>query len=136
MTAVVHLGKLAPRCRFVTWGDPDQGGDSSQVQEKRRNVQHIHANLAAFAAILESGAVVTWGDTFCGGNSSQVQEQLRNVQNIQPTRRAFAATLESLDVVTCGDIFCGGDSSQVQEQLRTSKPLGMLLLRCLNLGLL
>ena len=43
----------------VTWGDPEHGGDSSQVQDKLRNVQQIQATNGAFAAILESGAVAT-----------------------------------------------------------------------------
>ena len=35
----------------VTWGNPENGGDSSQVQ-KQRNAQHIQATGSAFAAIL------------------------------------------------------------------------------------
>ena len=62
----------------MTWGDPEFGGDSSQVQEQLRNVQHIQATNEAFAAILESGAVVTWGHAGMGGDSSQVQGQLMN----------------------------------------------------------
>ena len=46
------------------------------MQEQLRNVQHIQATDSAFAAILESGAVVTWGDPTYGGDSGQVQEQL------------------------------------------------------------
>ena len=53
----------------MTWGDPECGGDSSQVQEQLRNVQSIQATDCAFAAILESGAVVTWGDQESGGDS-------------------------------------------------------------------
>ena len=55
------------------------------MQEQLRNVQHIQATGGAFAAILESGAVVTWGRPENGGDSSQVQEQLRNVQHVQAT---------------------------------------------------
>ena len=45
----------------VTWGDPGDGGDSSQVQEQLRNIQCIQApGVGAFAAILEAGTVVTW----------------------------------------------------------------------------
>ena len=91
----------------MTWGDPHWGGESSRL----RNVQHIQANReGAFAAILESGAVVTWGDADCGGDSSQVQKQLRNVQHIQATARTVAAILESGAVVTWGDPGRGGDS--------------------------
>ena len=56
--------------------DTNYGGHSSQVQEQLRNVQHIQATLGAFAAILESGAVVTWGRAVCGGDSRKVHEQL------------------------------------------------------------
>ena len=114
MTAV-QLGKLAATSRafaghgfggsVVTWGYPDDGGNSTQAQDQLRNVQHIQATERAFAAMLESGAVVTWGDPVFGADSSQVQGQLRNVQHIQATERAFAA-------------IWGGDSSQAQEQLR------------------
>ncbi|CAJ1435226.1 unnamed protein product [Effrenium voratum] len=72
VVAVVQLGKLAATYKafalhghggeVVTWGDSDAGGDSSQVQEQLRNVQHIQNHGSAFAAILECGAVVTWGD--------------------------------------------------------------------------
>ena len=127
VVAVVQPAKLAATDKafalyghageVVTWGDPEYGGDSSQVQEQLRNVQHIQANECAFAAILESGAVVAWGDPKEGGDSSQVQEQLRNVQDIQATRTAFAATFESGAVVVWGDPQDGADSSQVQEQL-------------------
>ena len=72
----------------------------------------------AFAAILESGAVVTWGNPESGGDSSRVQDQLRNVQHIQATDRAFAAIPESVFVLTWGHPEFGGDSSRVQEQLR------------------
>ena len=87
----------------MSWGAAFSGGDSSQVQEQLRSIQHIRATSSAFAAILESGAVVTWGDPECGGDSNQVQEQLRNVQHIQATQGAFAAILEAGAVVTWGD---------------------------------
>ena len=99
VTAVVQRGKLAATIRafawhshggeVVTWGDPGYGGDSSQVQEQLRSIQHIQATGRAFAAILESGSVVTWGHPELGGDSSQVQEQLRNVQHIQATGNWF-----------------------------------------------
>ena len=128
VTAVVELGKLAAThqafalnghgSEVVTWGRAEWGGDSSQVQEQLKNVQHIQATARAFAAILESGAVVTWGDPEFGGDSSQVHEQLRNVQCIQGTDAAFAAILDSGHVVTWGHARMGGDSSEVQDQMR------------------
>ena len=109
VAAVVQLGRLVATAQafawhshggeVVTWGDPNCGGDSSQVQEQLRNVQHIRATAHAFAAILESGAVVTWGDAEFGGDTSQVQEQLGNVRSIQAAGFAFAAILESRVVV-------------------------------------
>ena len=105
VTAVVQLGKLCAATskafalhdhgdEVVTWGDPGYGGDSRQVQEQLRNVQH-QANDYAFAAILGSGVVMTWGDKGYDGDSRQVQEQLRNVRHIQATASAFAAIVES-----------------------------------------
>ncbi|CAJ1412896.1 unnamed protein product [Effrenium voratum] len=98
VAAVVQLGKVTTTDKafalhghgeaVVTWGHPDYGGDSSQVREQLKNVQHIQhiqATYRAFAAILAAGHVVTWGHPQLGGDSSQVQEQLRNVQNIQAT---------------------------------------------------
>ena len=70
------------------------------MQEHLTSVQHIQATRFAFAAILESGAVVTWGNPRAGGDSCQMQEQLRSVQQIQATDTAFAAILESGAVVT------------------------------------
>ena len=38
----------------VTWGHPDDGGDSGKVQERLKNVQHIQATERAFAAVLDN----------------------------------------------------------------------------------
>ena len=70
---------------LVTWGDPDYGGDSSEVQDQLKGVQQIQATYSAFAAILADGSVVTWGDPDSGGDSSEVQDQLKGVQQIQAT---------------------------------------------------
>ena len=59
------------------------------MQEQLRNVQHIQATKYAFAAILESGAVVSWGRVDLGGNSSELRVQLGNVHHIQATTSAF-----------------------------------------------
>ena len=58
----------------VTWGDPDNGGDSSQVQEQRI-VQHIQEAEAARVAIPESGAVVTWGQPDGGDRGASSAEE-------------------------------------------------------------
>ena len=94
----------------MTWGDPRDGGDSRQVQDKLWNVQQIQATAGAFAAILESGAVVTSGDPVYGG-----------------TFCAFAATLESGAVVTWGDPHVGGNSSQVQDLSKVQNPSTAIL---------
>ena len=77
---------------MVVWGNPDHGGDSSEVQDQLRNVQEVQATSYAFAAILADGSVLTWGVPELGGDSSEVQDQLRNVQEVQATSYAFAAT--------------------------------------------
>eukprot|EP00439_Symbiodinium_sp_Y106_P008315 s7511_g1.t1 len=108
----------------VTWGYPDGGGDSDDVQDQLRNVQQIPASRgvvlggAAFAAILGDGSVVTWGDARHGGDSSAVQDQLKNVQQIQANCHVFAAILADGSVVTWGAAGFGGVSSVVQDQLK------------------
>ena len=104
--------------RVVTWGDPDWGGDSSEVQDQLKGVQQLQATDQAFAAILADGSVVTWGDPEFGGDSSEVQDQLKGVQQLQATSHAFAAILADGSVVTWGDPEYGGDSSEVQDQLK------------------
>ena len=70
----------------LTWGDPDYGGDSSQVQKQLARVQQIQATERAFASILDDGCVVTWGDVGFGADSTQVQEHLINVAQIQANK--------------------------------------------------
>ena len=55
---------------IVAWGDADFGGDNSAVQEQLncKGVQQIQATNAAFAVILEDGAVVTWSHGGFGGD--------------------------------------------------------------------
>lgn len=36
----------------ITWGNPRAGGDSKRVQDQLKNVRHIQATEAAFAALL------------------------------------------------------------------------------------
>ena len=121
--------------RVVTWGDPDWGVDSSQVQDRLKGVQQVQASCSAFAAILSDGSVVTWGDPHCGGDSSEVQDRLKGVQQIQATDKAFAVILSDGSVVTWGGPDYGGNSSQVQDRLKrcpagSSNWLGHLLLSC------
>ena len=54
--AILASGKV------VTWGDPEDGGDSREVQDRLVGVQAIQSTGWAFAAILSDGSVATWGD--------------------------------------------------------------------------
>ena len=103
---------------LVTWGDPDDGGDSFKIQDQLKGVQQVQATSGAFAAILADGLVVTWGDPDCGGDSSEVRDQLKGVRQVQATYSAFAAILADGLVVTWGNPDYGGDSSEVQDQLK------------------
>ena len=104
--------------RIVTWGDPQNGGDSSAVRDKFQKVQQVYATAFAFAAILADKTVVTWGRRESGGDSTAVKDRLNNVQQIHGSHNAFAAILADGTVVTWGDPECGGDSTAVQAQLR------------------
>ncbi|CAJ1354918.1 unnamed protein product [Effrenium voratum] len=115
----------------VTWGSPEFGGDSSQVQEKLTGVQQIQATECSFAALRADGTIVTWGDSFCGGNSSYVQ-QLKGATGIQASDSAFAALLDTGRAVVWGHPSCGGAmSSREQEQL-----LGVREIQSTRLGAL
>ncbi|OLQ00879.1 hypothetical protein AK812_SmicGene16413 [Symbiodinium microadriaticum] len=120
---------------FMTWGDPTESGDSSDVRDQLKNVQHIQATEWAFAAIIADGSVVSWGNAGHGGDSSAVQNQLKNVQQLQAARNhvsgafaaildrnhvsgAFAAILDDGSVVTWGHAAGGGDSRDVQDELK------------------
>ena len=110
--------KLANGC-VITWGNKDNGGDSSAVQHLLKDVQNIYSTHYAFAALLKNGNVVTWGHQNTGGNSSSVQHLLKNVVKIYSTSNAFAALLENGSVVTWGNPSYGGiDSSTIQHLLK------------------
>lgn len=46
----------------ATWGHELAGGDSSEVRDRLRQVNLLHATESAFAAALADGSLVTWGD--------------------------------------------------------------------------
>ncbi|CAE7208735.1 arcB [Symbiodinium sp. KB8] len=106
-----------------TWGCAANGGDSTAVQDRLKDVQQIQASHGAFAAILGDGNVVTWGNAQHGGDSSAVQDQLRNVWQIQASSSAFAAVLVDGTVVTWGKASHGGDSLAVQDQLKNVRQI-------------
>ena len=107
MKCAAASGRLCICCladgSVVTWGNPSDGGDSSQVQDQLRAVKQIQGTKhGAFAAILRDRSVVTWGKPNCGGDSSAVQVQLRHVEQIH-----------AADVVAWGHELYGGDCSAV-----------------------
>lgn len=124
VTAVVQRPKLAathaafaiwcPGSGVVTWGHPNFGGDSSDVQDQLKHVREIQASRSAFAAVLADGSIVAWGNAREGGDMSvSIREQLRDVQELQASDGAFAARLADGSVVTWGSPRCGGDCSHL-----------------------
>ena len=64
---------------MVTWGNSDDGGDSSAVVSKLDgtvDVMQIFSTGSAFAALRADGSVVTWGNSDDGGDSSAVADKL------------------------------------------------------------
>ncbi|CAE7748222.1 unnamed protein product, partial [Symbiodinium pilosum] len=117
----------------VTWGEPNQGGDSSEVQEDLHDILDIQASdyafaarradgcvaaERAFAAILSDGSVVAWGDSYNGGDCTAVSHELQQVKHIQASRLAFAALRADGSVVTWGHPDYAGDCGPVREQLK------------------
>ena len=90
----------------MTWGAPDDGGDSSKVQDELKDVQQLQATTRAFAAILADGSVVTWGHCW---SICQVEDQLRNVRQVRGTGYAFAALRSDGSLVAWGKPMCGGE---------------------------
>ena len=118
---------------WSSWGEADDGGDSSAVQDQLKNVQQIQASHQAFAAIRGDGSVVTWGLAECGGDSSAVQDQLRDVQQIQASDGAFAAVLGSGSVVTWGNQSLGGRAAvlvQAAAEECAADPSFLWCIRC------
>ena len=97
----------------MTWGTPDSGGDSSEVQDQLKGVQEVQANWYAFAAILADESVVTWGCPDSGGDSSDIQHELKGVQQVQATNCAFAAILAGGSVLPWGGTDLSGYLSPV-----------------------
>lgn len=104
----------------VTWGNTEEGGDSSAVSDQLINVTAIYSTDKAFAALKSDGSVVTWGDSDYGGDSSDVAAQLNGtipVTQIYSNTRSFAALRSDGSVITWGDTYRGGDSSAVSTRL-------------------
>jgi len=79
-----------------------RGWHSSHIQSLLTDVQSVHSNTCAFAAVKADGSVVTWGDEDWGGDSSNVQHLLTDVLSVCPSLRAFAALKADDSVVTWG----------------------------------
>ncbi len=100
----------------VTWGQKDNGGDSTAVATQLTNVVEVFSNTFAFAALREDGAVVSWGNASLGGNSAAVAASLDgtvDVTGVFSTSTAFAALRADGSVVTWGDKSNGGSSTGV-----------------------
>ncbi|CAE8651084.1 unnamed protein product, partial [Polarella glacialis] len=62
----------------ITWGSPDQGGDSSRVEDRlQEGVVQVVGNTYAFAAVKSDGSVITWGSNDYIGYSSRVEHRLQ-----------------------------------------------------------
>lgn len=102
--------------RVITWGEAENGGDSSAVSDKLTDVVSVLPNEGgAFAALKQNGTVVTWGQAQYGGDSSEVQDRLNNVTELFATSRAFFALKADGTVVSWG--IGPGDSSSVEDKL-------------------
>ena len=51
-----------------TWGEPNNGGDSSAVQSQLHDVVDIYATERAFSAVKRDGTIITWGQNSFGGD--------------------------------------------------------------------
>ncbi|CAE7656923.1 HERC1 [Symbiodinium sp. KB8] len=103
---------LRPEGSVITWGAAGE-----LCRGEMRNVEHIAASVAAFAAVQEDGKVVCSGEPWAGSDCSSVSEQLRHIKTVRASSTAFAALTELGTVVTWGSKSSGGDSQAVAEQL-------------------
>ena len=82
----------------MAWGDPDEGGDCSEVADRlAAGVTAIYCTQTAFAAVKEEGGeVVAWGDDYRGGEVYLVADRLAagGVTAICSNIGAFAALRE------------------------------------------
>ena len=104
----------------VSWGNVQNGGDSSAVAGQLHDVAGIASNAFAFAALRRDGSVVTWGNPNLGGSSAAVAGALDgkvDVVGLYSTATAFAAVKGDGSVVTWGEPANGGDSAAVASKL-------------------
>ncbi|WP_395714561.1 Calx-beta domain-containing protein [Reyranella sp.] len=104
----------------VTWGNGQNGGDSSAVASQLHDVAGIGSNAFAFAALRRDGSVIAWGNQNFGGNNASVASALDgrvDVVGLFSTATAFAALRADGSVVTWGAPGNGGDSAAVAGRL-------------------
>ena len=92
----------------ITWGDENNGGNSSDVSNQLTNVKEVYSNKYAFAALKYDKTVITWGNTNYGGDSSSVSNQLTDINEIFSTFYSFGALKNDGRVITWGDSNYGG----------------------------
>ena len=92
MGGVVYLARYLPKQvsfaalltdgSVVTWGAPEDGGDSTAVQDQLHDILDIFGEAklesGTFVAIRADGSLITWGRAEDGGDSSAIQNQLRD----------------------------------------------------------
>ena len=103
----------------ITWGNENDGGDSSSVADSLDGEEHdvlkIWSNASSFAVLLDNGSVQTWGDPTTGGDSSSVADALNgdnNVVEIYATNNAYIARFEDGSLVSWGDPDYGGSNDE------------------------
>ena len=89
---------------MLTWTCASWGGTSGSVQDRLKNVQHIHATTLALAAILEDESVVFWGLTEEGG-------AVVLCRGSQAAKEAFPAIRHDGAVVTWGNRLSGATTA-------------------------
>jgi len=119
VTAVYSTGSAFAALKtdgsVVTWGSPQQGGNSALVAGNlTSNVTAVYSTGTAFAALKTNGSVFSWGHSSFGGDSTSVAGNLSsNVKAVYATMYAFAAVKTDGSVVTWGDAHYGGNSTNV-----------------------
>merc|ERR1711925_25454 len=119
------MGALKTNGSVITWGNPRDGGNSSNVSsDLQSDVRATFSTYSAFAALKRNGNVITWGAPEYGGDSSNVHD----VKTIVSTTFAFAALKTNGSVITWGHSRYGGDSSNFSELLQN----GVIQIEAIN----
>eukprot|EP00435_Cladocopium_sp_Y103_P037777 s3721_g10.t1 len=65
-----------------TWGEPQEGGNSSSAQDRLQNVVDVVGSQSAFTALRSDGEIVTWGHKDFGSALGGHKDALKNVTEI------------------------------------------------------